>query len=182
MTPRLVIFLLTLFANCTLFTVPAFAGATEPGSFYVKAFALNVRSGPDPTEPSVGHIYRRERVDVYEVEGRWARITGFYTQPDSSDLVANWVSAPYLGSLRPKQLLQPKVPTDPRIKGLPKYGEHGISEDDLRILYAGAHYYLNTGQCTSIEFGDKSFKLAKTFYVNCASDRHVFFTAKDIGL
>ena len=74
------------------------------------------------------------------------------------------------------------MPSDPRIKGLPKYGEHGISKDELRVLYAGAHHFLNTGQCERIEFGDKSFRLPDTFYVNCAGDRHLFFTARDVKL
>jgi len=158
------------------------AAATRPGEYYIRAFAMNVRLGPDSEARAVGQLFRRDHVEVLEVIGRWARITEYYPSDETGESVANWVSASYLSAAQPRHLAQPALPLDSRIRGLPRYGEHGLSKEDLQVLYAGAHHFLDSGRCQQIEFGDKSFALRRTFYVNCGAAEHVFFSARDLGL
>lgn len=73
------------------------------------------------------------------------------------------------------------MPVDARIatNAIPKVGEDGLSEQDVRILYKGAIKLLDEGRCTRVEFGDKSISKANTYYLNCGGS-NIFFKSGDV--
>ena len=162
----------------------AFAQATKPGTYYVKANVLEERLAPSSTGSVTNRIYRQQKVEVFELKDGWARVSEYYdgSVEGKNGQVARWVSAGGLSVSRPKDLPQPKVPTDPRIAkdAIPKVGEGGLTEQDVQILYKGALKFLNSGQCSRIEYGDKSVDKPNTYYVNCGGPRNSFFKPSDL--
>lgn len=161
----------------------AFAQATKPGTYYVKESVLEERLAPSSTGSITNRIYRRQKVDVFELKDGWARVSKYYdgSVEGKNGQVARWVSASGLSASQPKELAHPKVATDPRIAkdAIPKVGEGGLTEQDIQILYKGALKFLNSGQCSRIEFADKSVGKANTYYVNCGGP-NLFFKPTDL--
>lgn len=158
------------------------AEATKPGTYYVTTLTLNVRLAPDANARITNKLHRQQLVEVYEVRNGWARISRYYDGEVEglTGQVAEWVAARYLSTYRPPDLPQPQLPQDPRIQGLPKVGESGLTERDVRILYRAAHHFLQTGRCQKIEYGDKSVHRPNTYYLNCGEPRNLFFQPSDI--
>ena len=161
----------------------SFAQASKPRAYYVKEAALEERLAPSASGSVTNRIYRRQKVEVFEVKDGWARVSKYYdgTVEGKSGQVARWVLASGLSSLQPAELPQPAAPSDPRIAkdALPKVGEHGLNEQDIQILYKGALKVLNSGKCSRVEYGDKSTSKANTYYVNCGGP-NLFFTSGDM--
>ncbi len=158
------------------------ASISEPGSYFVTDSVVNVRLGPTLNAKVTNRIYRQQRVDVFEVRGGWARVSKYYDGQIEGEpgQVARWVSARRLSVQRPEDLSQPALPTDPRISGLPRVGEGGLSKRDVLILHRGAMHFLKTNRCQRIEFGDKSVSRKNTYYVNCGGPQNLFFTPSEI--
>ena len=95
--------------------------------------------------------------------------------------MARWVSAKHLSTHRPADLAQPKLKKDPRITGLPKVGDHGLTKRDVQILHRGAKHFVESGKCQKVEYGDKSTSKRNTYYVNCGEPRNRFFTPASIA-
>ncbi len=72
------------------------------------------------------------------------------------------------------------LPTDPRIKGIPKVGEDGLSKRDVLLLSRAAHHYVKTGGCARVEWADESVNRAGQYYLNCGPVGNVFFNKSDI--
>jgi len=160
----------------------AYAQATSPGFYYVAADTLNVRLAPESEAKITNKLYRQEKLDVYEVNGEWARISEYYdgAVEGISGNVARWVSAKYLSKLRPEDKQQPNIPNDPRINGIQKVGQYGATENDVEILYAAAEHFLKSKKCKKIEYGDKSMSKPNTYYLNCGGSKNHFFKPSDI--
>lgn len=159
------------------------ASDTLQGSeYYITADVLNVRLAPNNNATITNRLYRQQKVEVREKQGEWGRISKYYdgAAEGTTGEVARWVSMIHLARERPDDLSQPNIKKDPRITHMPKVGEAGLTEQDVRILYAGAKHYLQTGRCKKIEWGDKSVNKANTYYVNCGGPSNIFFTASDI--
>ena len=158
------------------------AGAAGPGSYYVTAPAVEVRLGPDRQAKVTNRLYRQNRVDVVEIRNGWARISKYYDGrvEGVSGNVARWVLTQHLSAERPSDLSQPKLPHDPRISGLPKVGQGGLTEKDVVILHRGAKHFLDSGRCKRIEYADKSISKPNTYYVNCGGPRNIFFMPSDL--
>jgi hypothetical protein len=62
---------------------------------------------------------------------------------------------------------------------IPKVGENGLNENDIKILYKGATKFLNSGKCTNVEYAEKSISKPNTYYVNCGGP-NIFFTPSDL--
>lgn len=156
-------------------------GVHGPGSYFVSSDVAEVRLGASRSAQITNRIYRQQRVDVFEVNGPWARISKYYDGriEGAKGSVARWVPAFKLSATRPPDLEQPSRPRDPRINGMPKVGEDGLTRRDVDILYRGATHYLQSGQCKKIEFGDKSTSRRDTFYVNCGGP-NFFFKESDL--
>jgi hypothetical protein len=160
----------------------ASATAEGPGTYYVSAPKTNEHLGPSAATIVTNTIYRQQRVDVFEVRDGWARVSKFYdgAVEGVSGRVARWVLAEHLDRKSPADLPQPKLGNDPRIQGLPKVGENGLTERDVRVLYSGARHFLKTGKCSRVEFGDKSLGRENTYYINCGGPQNLFFTPADV--
>jgi len=86
----------------TLFIIPsAYAGATSPGDYYVSPATLNVRLAANKTGKIINKIYKKQKVEVFEVKGDWARISQYYDGATDgvSGNVARWVAAEYLNNI-----------------------------------------------------------------------------------
>lgn len=155
---------------------------TGPGSYYLQANKTDVHLGAARSAKVTNRIYRQQRVDVFEIEGSWARISKYYDGriEGVSGPVARWIPANLLALERPRDLDQPERPKDPRINGLPKVGEDGLTKKDVDTLYRGAQHFLRSGRCQKVEFGDKSTSRRNTYYVNCGGPQNLFFREQDL--
>ncbi|ATE62754.1 SH3 domain-containing protein [Thauera sinica] len=161
----------------------AFAQASKPGTYYVKEAALEERLAPSASGSVTNRIYRRQKVEVFEIKDGWARVSKYYdgAVEGKASQVARWVLASGLSSTQPAELPQPSIQSDPRIAkdAIPKVGQHGLTEQDVQILHKGALRFLNSGKCSRVEYGDKSTSKANTYYVNCGGP-NLFFTPGDV--
>lgn len=158
---------------------------------YVSADVLNVRLCPAKGCPITNRIYRQQVVEVFEVRGDWARISQYYDaateRPHAlkreEEQVARWVAVAHLVSERPGEVKQPEPDSslsDPRLKGIPKVGEFGLSETDVVLLRKFGKQLLASGECDAIDIGDKSVSRSGTYYVHCVGEtRNRFFTTAD---
>jgi hypothetical protein len=175
---KISILLLTMF-----FTQPVFAGEFKTGSYFVKETALEERLAPNPNGKVTNRIYRQQKVDVFEIKGNWARVSKYYDGEVEGEKgqVARWVLINGLSTTRPSDLTQPTIKSDPRIlkDAIPKVGEDGLNENDIKVLYRGATKFLNSGQCANVEYGAKSVSKPNTYFVNCGG-QNIFFTPNDL--
>ncbi len=166
-----------------LFSFPVFAGEFKTGSYYVKETALEERLAPNPRGKVTNRIYRQQKVDVLEIKGNWGRVSKYYDGQVEGEKgqVARWVLIKGLSTTRPADLAQPTIKSDPRIlkDAIPKVGENGLNESDIKILYKGATKFLNSGQCENVEYADKSVSKPNTYFVNCGGP-NIFFTPSDL--
>lgn len=174
--------LLILAPLCLFVASPTLAEATGPGSYFVTASTLNVRLAPNANGKVTNRLYRQNRVDVLELRNGWARISKYYDGrvEGLSRKVARWVAANHLSSRRPADLAQPELSTDPRITGIPKVGQGGLTKRDVVILHRGAKHFIESGRCGRVEYADKSVSKPNTYYVNCGGPRNHFFKPSDL--
>lgn len=134
---------------------------------WVTSDRLNNRTCPATTCGVINVLFFRERVEIYERQGGWARITDYYDAgcQDGTSLyvirgdarcvpsngitdgtVARWVATQYLSDVRP---------LDP---GAGATGDYALvkNSDDYRIhkeVFArAARQLINAGQCTTKDF------------------------------
>ena len=161
----------------------AFAQASKPGTYYVKESVLEERLAPSSTATITNRIHLRQKVEVFELKGEWARVSKYYdgSVEGKSGQLARWVLASGLSVSQPKEPTQPKASTDPRIAkdAIPRVGQGGLTARDVEILRKGAQKFLNSGQCSSIELADKRTSKANTYYVNCGGP-NLFFTPSEL--
>lgn len=161
----------------------ALAKSINTGTYYVKENVLEERLAPSASGKITNKIYRRQKVDVLEVKNGWARVSKYYdgVVEGEKGTVARWIRVDGLASSRPAELAQPPIKKDNRIadNAFPKVGENNLNAQDIKILHAGATKYLNSGQCSNVEFGDKSVSKSNTYYINCGGP-NIFFTSDDV--
>jgi hypothetical protein len=116
------------------------------------------------------------------VRGGWARVSKYYDGrvEGLSGKVARWIPVRHVSKQRPADVERTKVTHDPRISGIPKPGDGGLTKTDIAILYRGGQYFLDSGQCKLIEYGDKSTSKPNTYFVNCGEPRNRFFKPSDL--
>ncbi len=96
----------------TFSIIPAtYAGAISPGDYYVSPAKLNVRLAANKTGKIINKIYKKQKVEVFEVKDDWARISSYYDGTDEGvpGNVARWVAAEYLSSIIPLPVTVKKV-------------------------------------------------------------------------
>ena len=94
--------------------------------------------------------------------------------------MARWIASDSLATERPLAPTRLNIPEDPRIPYLTRLPGDGLSERDVLILHAAARYYLETGQATRIEDGDKSVTKPGVYYLNFGGTQNTFFRPSDI--
>ncbi|WP_019881724.1 MULTISPECIES: hypothetical protein [unclassified Methylophilus] len=165
------------------FSNPVLSGNFKTGSYYVKETVLEERLAPNSKGKVTNKIYRQQKVDVLEVKGGWGRVSRYYDGEVAGEKgqVARWVLISGLSPKLPSDLAQPTIKSDPRIlkDAIPKVGENGLNENDIKILNKGATKILNSGQCAIIQYADKSASKPNTYFVNCGGP-NIFFTPSDL--
>lgn len=144
-----------------------------PNTRYVSVAMTEERSSPGGAV--VNRIYRGQRLEVTDRQGGWVRVTGLQYDP-------RWVRASDLSRERPEPLDQPTLASelmDERIQGIPGVGEEGHDEADVRALRIAAARLLASGQCETIEMGNKSVNRAGFYWLNCGEDTNRFFTMRN---
>jgi hypothetical protein len=148
---------------------------------YVVSDVAEERLGPSATASVTNRIYKGQAVTVYESADGWSRVSEYYpgTSEGATGKTARWVATTSLGASRPapKQLA---IPADPRIPYLTRVPGDGLNDRDVLILHAAARYYLETGQATRIEDGDKSLNRPGWYYLNFGTTANTFFRPSDI--
>lgn len=157
------------------------AAPPSANSLYVLE-QVQERLGPNQDAPATNTLYRQQKVDVYETQAGWARVSPFYdgAVEGRTGQVARWVPLISLSKKRPADLPQPSIADDPRIAGIPKVGEGGLTKRDVHVLQAAARYFLETGKAQRVEYGDKSTSRPGVYYLNFGGPANHFFTSDDI--
>ncbi len=163
-----------------------YVGIAVPAGAEWARTKIKVHAAPSPsaTAPVVATLERGDEVNVLEERRGWGRITPF--KPASAEglsgkkKVARWIQLRNLTNEKPAPLPQsacehPNIDPD----ALPKKGPGGISEEEADLLCRGALYYLESGQCERVQYGDKSLSKPGSFFVNCGGD-NLFFRAEDL--
>ena len=177
-------------ALLTLFAPGVAAQVAEVA--YVASDVLNERLCPGTDCPSTNKVYRGQKLEVFERKDGWARVSKYYDSTReriefpqvTSPTVARWVAEQYLSADAPEPLPQPvgdAFPADPRIQGIPAVGEYGLKERDVSMLRRYAAQLIASGECSGVEYGDRSVSKAGVYYVQCAGEQeNRFFTASDV--
>ena len=79
--------------------------ASSRGVYYVTSNALNVRLAPNVNGKKTNTLYKRQKLDVYEVKNGWSRISSYYdgAVEGENGRVARWVFNKYLSKTMPKE-------------------------------------------------------------------------------
>lgn len=180
---RLITMLFAMLALLIAGMNSAFAKQLNPGTYYVKENMLEEKLAPSKAASATNKIYYRQKVEVFETKGEWARVSKYYEGfiEGKKGMVARWVLVSGLSPTLPKELAQPKLASDPRIDkhAISKVGEGGLTAKDVEILHKGALKFLNSGVCKRVELADKSVSKPNTYYVNCGGP-NIFFTPDDL--
>lgn len=75
------------------FMHPVFAKEFKLGTYFVKEIALEEHLAPNPKGKVTNRIYRKQKVDVLEIKGDWARVSKYYDGEVEglNGQVARWV-------------------------------------------------------------------------------------------
>ena len=151
---------------------------------YVGTASLEEHLGPSHDAKVTNKIYKNQKIEIYEEKAGWSRVSEYYDGEVEgvNGKVARWVeTAALVDSKLADDQLSPSY-SDPRIDkdAIPKVGQKGLTELDVRTLYAGAIKFLNNGLCLKIEYADKSVDKPGVYYVNCGGE-NVFFTPQDVS-
>jgi len=148
---------------------------------YVILDRVAERLAPNASGLITNHIYRDPVVEVFEIQGDWARISKYYDGlPEGiNGQVARWVSQNSLSPNKPSDPSELRIIKDRRVSLTRKAG-YGLDENDVMILHAAAHYFLETGVAKLVVDGDKSVNQDGYYYLNFDKPQNRFFQPKDI--
>jgi hypothetical protein len=150
-------------------------------SFYVVE-RTDERLGPSNKAKVTNTLDRQQVLEVFERRDGWARVSPYYdgSVEGLNGQVARWVPNRALSKTRPKDLAQPNISDDPRVAGIAKVGEGGLTQRDVEVLHAVARYYLELGKARRIEYGDKSVSKPGVYFLNSGDVANLFFRPSDI--
>lgn len=147
------------------------------GRVYVVAEVADERAAPNATAESLNRIYSGQVLNVHESVNGWARVT-------EDGFQARWVEERLLSTERPPAPATLTIPAeyrDPRIVAgaIPETAANGLTEADVLLLWRGAKHMLVSGQCSRVDYADKSTSRAGTYFVQ-DGNRNIYFTAADV--
>ena len=155
--------LLAVFAVSTVFAVDR-----SPGVYVVITGQLNVRLAPNRTGKIAAILKQGEKVEVFEFNGYWARISEYFdgTSEGLSGEVARWTSAkehllaklPVDGKIEEKKEVKVEVKVEEKIIVNPAIARAIKSSDDLekyqnRFMVV-SDKLINSGTCKLSDFED----------------------------
>lgn len=148
-----------IFAICIIiFNGIVSANAISPGTYYVIAETLNVRTDANAKADIAKKLLKNAKVEVIEIKNGWARVTK-YIETDNAKKIALWVSAKYLSrkSINIKICKVLNVDTSMSYLGGCKNGlAHGEGVAKGRDVYRGAFSNGNNHGFGIYEWGSKS--------------------------
>ncbi len=141
----------TLIILVVFFTAStSYAAATSPGNYYVTSEKLNVRLAANKKGKTTNTLYKRQKVEVFEVKDGWARISRYYggAVEGASGSVARWVFAKYLSTT---------PPTEEKTKNINSPVARAVkSSDDFSkyksIFISASEKLINSGKCRLGDF------------------------------
>ncbi|WP_345847740.1 SH3 domain-containing protein [Shewanella algae] len=141
----------TLVMLIAFFTISfAHAEAITPGDYYVTSNKLNVRLAPNKTGRITNTLYKRQKVEVFQVKDGWARISRFYDGGSEglSGEVARWVFAKYLSTNRPaeEQAINLNSPVAKAIKSSDDFSKY------QSVFVSASEKLTKSGKCSLGDF------------------------------
>ncbi len=140
-----ILFVIIFFSPASVFAV-----ANAPGDYFVVSNKLNVRLAPNTSGKITNTLYKRQKVEVFEVKDGWARISHYYdgSVEEVSGDVARWVFAKYLSSERPaeEQVTNINSPIAKAIKSSDDYSEH------QGVFVVASEKLIKSGVCSLGDF------------------------------
>jgi hypothetical protein len=128
----------------------AHAEATSPGDYYVTSNKLNVLLAPNKTGKITSTIYKRQKVEVFQVKGGWARVSRYYDGgvEGLSGEVARWVFAKYLSTNRPaeEQVANLNSPVAKAIKSSDDFSKY------QSVFISASEKLIKSGKCSLGDF------------------------------
>lgn|GEM_PF-1043596 len=121
----------------------------KPGFYFVISDKLNVRLAPNKNGAVTNTLYKRQKIEIFEIKGNWARISKFYdgSSEGVEGKVARWVYAKYLSTT------QPAVE---KVKVTSKVGDVIKSSDDFAkyqsVFVSASENLLKSGSCSMSDF------------------------------
>jgi hypothetical protein len=154
----------------SFFAVPfAYAGATSPGDYYVVSEKLNVRLAPNKRGKITNTLYKRQKVEVFEIRDSWARVSRYYdgTVEGLSGDVARWVFSKHLSTKRPaEEKVSVNSPIAKAIKSSDDFAKH------QQVFESVSEKLVNSGKCKLSDFQDIGGWLRSTAH----KPKPVYFT------
>ena len=127
-----------------------YAGATSLGDYYVSSGKLNVRLDANKNGKITNTLYKRQKVEVFEIKDGWARISRYYdgVAEGVSGNVARWVFAKHLSSSRPaeEKVSNANSPVAKAIKSSDDFSKY------QNVFVPAAEKLINNGSCTLADF------------------------------
>lgn len=125
-------------------------GVSSPGNYYVIADKLNARLESNKYAKITNTLYKREKVEVFEVKNGWARISRYYdgaVEGVSGD-VARWVFAKYLSANRPaeEQVNISNSPVANAIKSSDDFSKY------QNVFISASEKLIQSGKCSIADF------------------------------
>ena len=150
-----------------------YAGAVSLANYYVSSNKLNVRLAANKNGKITNTLYKRQKVEVFEVKDGWARISRFYdgeVEGIQGKVVARWVFAKYLSTNRPtnKIISNNNSPVAQAIKASDEFSQY---QD---IFVSITEKLVSRGSCTLEEFKEQGgwmrspkYKPAPVYFIYC---------------
>lgn len=117
---------------------------------YVTSNKLNVRLAPNKSGTITNTLYKRQKVEVFEVKDEWARISIFYDVEVEglSGEVARWVSTKYLSTDSPEevQLKNVSSPIAAVLKSSDDFTKH------QQVFVSASEKLVDSGKCALDDF------------------------------
>ncbi len=164
-------------------------------TMYVSGDSLNVRYCASTDCCIANRLGFNAPVSIQEKRGNWVRISGFYDislegaacQKPGPYQAAHWVAYDFLSHQPQRDTAfygsgQNTGGPDPRIRGIPRVGDYGLTQSDLQVIMDYASLLLNKGICNGIDAGNKSVSREGTYYVACSGEYgQRYFTVEDVA-
>ena len=165
----------------------ALAKATSPGLYYVTASQLSVRLGPNKMASITNTLYKKQRVNVLEVQDGWARISKYYTGSveGKTGKVARWVFAEYLAEKLPAEKGHKNTVPSPVANAIKSSDNYSMySESFIKV----SESLIKQGKCTLGDFKEmggwmrsSSHKPKPIFFTYCggmSKKNRIYFNAQ----
>jgi uncharacterized protein YgiM (DUF1202 family) len=139
-------------AICCAFLTATFASARvmSPGDYYVTSDKLNVRLAPNKNGKLTNALYKRQKVEVFEVKDSWARISRYYDGgvEGVSGEIARWIFAEYLSTNRPaeEKVANINSPVAKAIKSSDDFSKY------QNVFVSASEQLIKAGKCSLKDF------------------------------